>query len=47
MYVKVVYIMTNCHKNSARMQNKMSFSDKMTKKSGGGTPYLSICKHFS
>ena len=34
--------MTNCHKNSTRIQKKMSFRDKMTKKSGGGTLRLSI-----
>ena len=34
--------MTKCHKNSTRIQKKMSFRDKMTKKSGGGTLRLSI-----
>ena len=34
--------MTNCHKNSTRIQKKMSFRDKMTKKNGGGTLRLSI-----
>ena len=42
MYVKVVYIVSNCHKNSTRIVKKMSFRDKMAKKSGGGTPYPSI-----
>ena len=42
MYVKVVYIVTNCHEISARMQKKMSFCDKMAKKNGGGTLHLSI-----
>ena len=34
--------MTKCLKNSTTMQKKMSFCDKMTKKSGGGTLQLSI-----
>ena len=42
MYVKFVYIVSKCHKNSTRMRKKMSFCDKMAKKNGGGTPYLSI-----
>ena len=42
MYVKVVYIVTLCHRNECGIVKKMTFSDKMTKKNGGGTPGLSI-----
>ena len=36
MYTKVVYIWQNVSKNSAGIVKKMSFCDKMTKKSVGG-----------
>lgn len=42
MYVKVAYIMTKCHTNWCGIVKKMTLCDKMTKKSGGGTPGLSI-----
>ena len=42
MYKKLVYICQNVIKNSADMQKKMSFCDKLAKKSGGGTLHLSI-----
>ena len=36
MYVKVVYIVTKCHKKECRYVKKNEFCDKMSKKNGRG-----------